>query len=193
MRRRNTREPHSPSASPAYDPPPSHLLRCASTPPHSVVLLSPSATRFGPFGPLYRPLYGARIHEQPRRADAPHCSDVPIQFHHRFFKRAEHSPLCDSDMRRLVVIISVRGAAVWKRINWESRRLQPRGLRSPRCACGSLRAPHARVLLFNYLEITNKKNFASAAGDLPNMTFLGLVISFEIRAPSRFLIVHHWG
>ena len=148
LRRRNRREPHSPSASHADDPP-SHLLRCASTLPHSVVLLSPSATRFGPFGPLYRPLYGARIHEQPRRADAPHCSDVPIQFHHRFFKRAEHSPLCDSDMRRLVVIISVHGAAVWMRTDGGSRCMQPLGLRSPRRACCALRGPQAGALLFN--------------------------------------------
>ena len=30
----------------------------------------------------------------------------------RVFQRTEHSSLCDSDMRRLVVILSVRGAAV---------------------------------------------------------------------------------
>ena len=72
-----------------------------------------------------------------------------LAWRRRFFKRTGHSPLCDSDMRRFVVIISVRGAAVWMRIDWESRRLQLRELRSPRRACGALRAPQARVLLFN--------------------------------------------
>ena len=62
----------------------------------------------------------------------------------RFFKRTEHAPLCDSDMRRLVVILSVRCAVVWMRIDEESR-----GLPSPRRACCAKRAPQARVLLLN--------------------------------------------
>ena len=43
---------------------------------HSVVLISPfcpTVLPICPIGPFYRTLYGARIHEQTRRTDAPRC------------------------------------------------------------------------------------------------------------------------
>ena len=119
-----------------------------------------------------------------------------------FFKRAEHSPLCDSGMRGFVVTFSVRGAAVWMRIDGESRRLQPRGLRSLRRACGALRAPQARVFFFSEEEVeaeeeeeegtVSGKNFALAAGDLPKMAVWCFVFHFRLRTPSRLLIVLYW-
>ena len=54
------------------------------------------------------------------------ASLLAVALRRRFLTRTEHSLLCDPDMRRLVIINSVRGSAAWMRIDEESRRLQPR-------------------------------------------------------------------